>query len=265
MIMNDRQYKITKAEAKRFLDAYRNYDPVEDVRSGTHELIANAKKDQILSEYERLKEELAEYEDLRSGKVDTFEAHSLQDLPVLLVKGRIARGWTQKDLADELSLKEQQIQRYESDLYATARLATLLKVSDALGLEVEELARLKRVKGDLSSKFPIREMLRRGWFEHFSGNITEARRRATELLERLFLDAGIGLDAVAMHRKNIRLRSQFDDYALLSWQARVITKSIRQLLPRKFTFNQLNEQWFRELAKLSAKSDGPQQARTRLI
>jgi HTH-type transcriptional regulator/antitoxin HigA len=45
----------------------------------------------------------------------------------------------------------------------------------------------------------------------------------------------------------------------------VITKSFRQLLPRKFNSSQLNEHWFRELAKLSANADGPQQARTWLI
>jgi HTH-type transcriptional regulator/antitoxin HigA len=265
MITNDRQYRISKAEAERFLAAYKAFDPRQDVRAGTHELIAKAKKDQLLSEYERLKEEIDEYDALRSGQIDTFETSGLRDLPLLLVKARIARGWTQKDLADALGIKEQQIQRYESDFYATARLATLLKVADALGLEVRELARLKQATDDLDGNFPIREMLRRGWFEHFSGGISEAKKRAKELIERFFLEAGISFDAVAMHRKNIRLRGKFDEYALLAWHARVITKSVRQFLPRKFAFDDLNDEWFRELSKLSAKSDGPQQARNWLI
>lgn len=265
MITNDRQYRISKAEAGRFLAAYEAYDPAQDVSAGTHELIAKAKKDQLLSEYERLKEEIEEYENLRSGQVDTFEASSLRELPLLLVKARIARGWTQRELADALELKEQQIQRYEADLYATARLATLLKVADALELEVEELARLKRTTDDIDGNFPIREMCRRGWFEHFSGSTAEARRRATELLERFFLEAGIGFDASAMHRQNIRRRGRFNEYALLAWHARVLTKSARQSLPREFTYDDLHDGWFRELAKLSAKSDGPQQARNWLI
>ncbi len=49
-----------------------------------------------------------------AGAVSTFEASSLAELPNLLVKARVARGWTQRDPADAVDVAEQQMQRYEA-------------------------------------------------------------------------------------------------------------------------------------------------------
>jgi HTH-type transcriptional regulator / antitoxin HigA len=40
-------------------------------------------------------------------------------------------------LADRLGLKEQQIQRYEATDYASASLARVIEISEALGLELK--------------------------------------------------------------------------------------------------------------------------------
>lgn len=89
---------------------------------------------------EDLPAEIAEYELLRSGAVSTFEASSLAELPALLVKARIARGWTQRDLADALGVAEQQMQRYEATGYRAASLARLCDVAEALNVIVTERA-----------------------------------------------------------------------------------------------------------------------------
>ncbi len=52
--------------------------------------------------------EMREYGLLRSGAVKSFEAGSLPGLAMALVKARIARRWTQRRLAEELSMAEQQ-------------------------------------------------------------------------------------------------------------------------------------------------------------
>lgn len=56
----------------------------------------------------------------------------------MLIKGRIAAGLTQRQLADRLGLKEQQMQRYEATDYASASLARVSEVIAALGIEVKE-------------------------------------------------------------------------------------------------------------------------------
>ena len=51
---------------------------------------------------------------------------------------RIAKGRTQRRLAEELGVAEQQVQRYESTGYASASLARLGDVAAALGAEARE-------------------------------------------------------------------------------------------------------------------------------
>ena len=75
--------------------------------------------------------------------MSTFEATSLAEPATLLVKARIARGWTQRRLADALGIAEQQVQRYESSGYRSASLARICDVAAALDIDVTERAVLR--------------------------------------------------------------------------------------------------------------------------
>ena len=66
------------------------------------------------------------------------------ELPGILIRGRIARGLSQGQLAEKLRMKEQQIQRYESEGYGSARLRRLTKIAEALGLNIREVAEFRR-------------------------------------------------------------------------------------------------------------------------
>lgn len=136
MIKNDRQYRITKARATEFEQALRlaRESTVPSERLLFHRLQEQA----IESQLRDLKTELDEYEQLKAGGITTHEIASLTQLPETLIKGRIARGWTQKQLADQLGLKEQQIQRYEAEQYITASLDRITQVASALGLELDK-------------------------------------------------------------------------------------------------------------------------------
>jgi DNA-binding Xre family transcriptional regulator len=137
VITNERQYRIAKAEAQRFeraITAAKDREP----SPGVHPRIHKAMVESLGSELVILREQLDRYEALKSGKVRQRKVHSLRELPVLLIEGRIAAGLTQRQLADRLGLAEQQVQRYESTLYSGVGLDRLQEVVDALGLEIEE-------------------------------------------------------------------------------------------------------------------------------
>jgi HTH-type transcriptional regulator/antitoxin HigA len=74
-----------------------------------------------------LRHEVAEYEALKTHQVSALELHSLSELPDLLIKARIARGYTQADLAKRLHLKPQQLQRYEATRYHSVSFRRLLE------------------------------------------------------------------------------------------------------------------------------------------
>ena len=77
---------------------------------------------------------MREYESLKAGKFQWDSLSMVADLPSILIKARIARGLSQKDLAERIGLKEQQIQRYEATDYATANLSRIKEVVNAFGM-----------------------------------------------------------------------------------------------------------------------------------
>jgi transcriptional regulator with XRE-family HTH domain len=74
-----------------------------------------------------------EYQSIRDGSQNRFRLDSLDDLSDALVKARIARGLTQRDLAERLGVTEQMVQRDEAGRYAYASLSRVADVADALG------------------------------------------------------------------------------------------------------------------------------------
>jgi len=135
VITNERQYRTTKAEADRFAAAVEHSD---EENAGAHPLLQDAMKASLESQLHDLRQELADYEALRTGEVDVVELHSLSQLPEMLIRARIATRLTQKQLAERLGLKEQQIQRYEATRYAAANLERIQAVAEALGVRIQE-------------------------------------------------------------------------------------------------------------------------------
>jgi HTH-type transcriptional regulator / antitoxin HigA len=66
---------------------------------------------------------------------------------VLLIRKRIALGWTQSDLAKRLKVKPQQVQADEAANYASASLARLVEIARVLSS-----GRRKRTAINMSSK-----------------------------------------------------------------------------------------------------------------
>lgn len=139
MITNQRQYFNTLAQAERFREALET--PVPD---GLHPRKAKALRDGLRSQLDDLEAELAAYEALRRGPVTTLEADSIVGIGEALIKARIVRNLTQKELAERLALAEQQIQRYEATQYRGVSAERLQQVADALRLKVREVFTLER-------------------------------------------------------------------------------------------------------------------------
>ena len=136
MIKNERQHRITKAQAERFEKAIRETEAAPDQQ--LHPKLQKAQLDGMRSQLADLRAELEEYDSLRSGRRTTLKLGSLQDLPQALIQGRIVSGLSQEELAGRLNIKPQQIQRYEATDYMAANLARITEVAKALGVEVGE-------------------------------------------------------------------------------------------------------------------------------
>jgi Zn-dependent peptidase ImmA (M78 family)/DNA-binding Xre family transcriptional regulator len=137
VIKNQKQYAHAKAQAEKFRAASLS---VVDLPcpEGTHPKIWAAYKAGLDSQLETLEREIDEYEVLRSGAVQTIEVDSLEDLPRGLIKARIAKGWTHQQLADQVDVKSQQIQRWESQDYDAVSFNRLVEIAEALEVQVCE-------------------------------------------------------------------------------------------------------------------------------
>ena len=132
MIKNERQYRITRAQVERFERTIKELRSRSQTDSNVHPLIAKAQEDAVSSQLEDLKREMREYESLKTSEFPIDELEVVSGLPSMLIKARIARGMSQRDLAERIGLKEQQIQRYEATDYASASLSRIREIVSGL-------------------------------------------------------------------------------------------------------------------------------------
>ncbi|MYC08219.1 MAG: helix-turn-helix domain-containing protein [Chloroflexi bacterium] len=135
MIKNERQYRITRVQVRRFERSLEVLLQSNEEEEDIHPLIAKAREDAIRSQLSDLRSELREYEALKAGDFELDQLGVVSGLPAMLIKARIARGMSQRDLAERIGLKEQQIQRYEATDYASVSLS---RIKDIVGELSEE-------------------------------------------------------------------------------------------------------------------------------
>lgn len=263
MITNEKQYRSTKASIEKLAGAFAK---IETSTSDFPEVFAKAQRSALRSQIDELEEDVRFYEDLRAGKISKFSADSLHDLPDILIQARIARGMSQKDLGDFLGVAEQQIQRYESDRYRMASLDRLTEVADALNVRIVERAqlvgspKLNSVDPTVWQAFPVAEMYKRGWFEDFSGTLSQAKKTASDLIPAFLRGTHPQFAPMALHRKSVRSSGQVHEASIAAWEARVRALADRNPPYRAFDRDSLTAEWVRDLVGLSLEDDGPRLA-----
>ncbi|WP_235006755.1 helix-turn-helix domain-containing protein [Calothrix rhizosoleniae] len=94
-------------------------------------------RDSYQIQVDDLKEQIIEYERLINCDTSTpfkIQINSLNKLPDVLIKARIAANISQQELADILGIDEQIVKEYEDTDYQSASFGEILEVSTALGV-----------------------------------------------------------------------------------------------------------------------------------
>jgi HTH-type transcriptional regulator / antitoxin HigA len=273
MITSHRQYEVTKGQLARIQHA------LGEVRQhisciGGDEL-AEIQADALASEVEVLSGQVQEYESLVSGNATTFDAATLEELPRVLIRARIAGRITTSELADRLQAEEKEVLQHESELYASVGCQYLARVADAIGVSVKQVAELKGSAGRIGAirpsevdwgRFPVNEMHQRGWFGTigFRGSAAAARDNRADLAYA-YVQEAMPHRQPAFLRQRTRVGSQADVYALWAWQCRVRLMAVSEEpdLP-PYTQEAITSDWIRLLVRESAHDDGPARARQML-
>lgn len=262
MITNEKQYRSARAAIERF---NAEIEVLKATNDGLHPMLRNAQIAGLQGQVSDLAEEVRDYDDLQSGRVKIFVAEGLRDLPDILIRARIARGMSQRDLAAFIGVAEQQVQRYEAERYRSASLERLSEIAEALDITVKESAQLRTQPpvadtADSPWAFPVNEMFKRGYFEDFEGTAAGARKSAAELVPSFFRSAAYDWSQNALHRRSVRAGSNPQQAALAAWEARVSILAERRAPPITFNYHVVDAGWLRELVALSPREDGPRAA-----
>ncbi len=87
----------------------------------------------VLSFHEQLKEELELYERMKRGDLGTL--NSLTSIGYWLIGLRIAKGWSQKELAEALGVSEAQVSRDETNDYHGITVDRAQRILEVMGLQ----------------------------------------------------------------------------------------------------------------------------------
>jgi len=134
-------------------------------------------------------------------------------------------------------------------------------LSLGLGISAETLVGLNEAtvteKNEINwSKFPVKEMIARGWFD----KLTKRDAGSTEDLVRKYIaDAHLQFGAAAFRRRlSGEATSPTTVYALYAWLARVIQRArLKKKGLGRFEKDRLNASFLRELAQMSWSEQGP--------
>lgn len=122
MIKNEKQYKISKLRLAEIN---------ERVSAKKSKVVAGSKEEGSLMSLQMfgdsIKEQIKQYESLKRKKAGLKKQLSIIQLPQVLIEHKITKGLTQKQFAEILGIKEQQLQRYEADNYKSVSFGRLLE------------------------------------------------------------------------------------------------------------------------------------------
>lgn len=122
MIRNEAQLAHTEKRLLEFQKAVVEGD--EEAAEVYGELIAELQGD------------IREYKAVRDNYTKSFEIKAIEDIGRALTMCRVSRHMTQEQLAVQLGMKQQQLQRYEADFYAQIPLWRLAEISEVLEVEL---------------------------------------------------------------------------------------------------------------------------------
>ena len=76
---------------------------------------------------------------------------------------------------------------------------------------------------------PFREMLKRGWFDGFSGSLSDAKGQMEELLTRFVGSRDLSMAIPALHRQRLGEGETSSEAMLIAWKLRVMNMAEREV------------------------------------
>ncbi|WP_291582586.1 helix-turn-helix transcriptional regulator [Bacteroides sp.] len=134
MIKNKKQYTMMKKQLEKLLT---NIWDIKEILQKENNIQLRLQLGTFERGLVKLQNELEEYEKLTSKSLSWLEFDSFKDdMNKAIISFRIASDISQKKLAEEMFIQEQQIQRYEQSDYLSASFERILQLLEALEIRM---------------------------------------------------------------------------------------------------------------------------------
>uniref|UniRef100_E6VD54 Helix-turn-helix domain protein n=1 Tax=Rhodopseudomonas palustris (strain DX-1) TaxID=652103 RepID=E6VD54_RHOPX len=261
MILNQRSLRVAKSRLQLLLKQLSD-SSFNDLKSQLAIDVKDARRRALEEEARRLESEIDAFEKLRSQSEALSDASETNILGLLPIIARIAKGLSQKQLADLLEMKEQQIQRYEKEKYAGISLSRYQDILSVLDIQLtpdwKAPSAAEQFSSLLSDLKPdlVREVRNRGWLDSYDPSSSQP---SPDVFRRYLSEADNLVRSPIFHRQTASPNRLGDQAAVSLWHARVLHQS--QLKTRGAgKFNIAEMRWIPELVSLSVHDDGPKRA-----
>ncbi|MDN4574822.1 DNA-binding protein [Pandoraea cepalis] len=270
LITNDRHAREVRGLIDEMSHATSSEQVLRSVVSGLPpEVMAGVQRALTLERVE-LTAMLDAYLEAKRGNLSLLKARAKNDLGEMLIVARIAKGWSQKDLARQIGLREQAVQRYEADRYRSISLAGFVRVARTLGLNLSadicpnatapwmSLPSLD-VSAEQAQKV-LKHARENGWLEN-----TDSDENALSQLVRYVAEHVGNHGKPSLFRTGLVVEHHADDWSLLCWKAQVTRQAKAIIDSRRVKYRPLDMAWLKDLPGLSAIDTGPLLARDMLL
>lgn len=273
MILNEREARDARSKLTDLDEALSQNRMFEPGIIGLPPFVAKKFRDLLTAEKSELNKLITAYENAKTGDYINLKEEIGNDPGLSLIVARIARGMTQKGLARKLGLKEQQIQRYESDRYRTIslanfkRVATVLDVNWDLNFKSDVLGGWSSITMGVNA-VQIKKVLKHakdhGWFDEASDGEVNTEE-SFNYLQRYVSDHMIKYGSPSLLRTGLNVVDHSEDLLLIAWRARVTRIAEGVIKEHSPKFQALDISWLNDLKRLSLKPKGPKLAQKFLL
>lgn len=260
--LNEKEARETRARISRLSEALHSERAMEPVVAGLPPEVVSQVSRMMKAERARLTQAVKAYEEAKDTQRPTALKELVnRDLGLMLIVARIANGFSQKDLAWRLGVKEQQVQRWEAERYAPISLKNYHRVAALLGVrpwadmpDQPELRGLDKVI-DGVSKAEIKKILKHGrengWFAE---DFTEAE------LRRYIAENRIDFGSPGLLRTGLNVVDHTEDVMLHAWRARVTARAREAFAGVEAVHEPLELKWMPEMVRMSNEPGAPLRA-----
>jgi HTH-type transcriptional regulator/antitoxin HigA len=260
--LNEKEAREARARISRLSEALHSEHAMEPVVAGLPPEVVSQVSRMMKAERERLTQAVEAYEAAKETQKPTaLKALVNQEPGLMLIVARIANGYSQKDLAWRLGVKEQQVQRWEAERYGQISLKNYNRVAALLGVRLTaDMPDQPAFRGldkviDGVSKSEIKKILKHGrengWFAE---DFTEAE------LRRYIAENRIDFGSPGLLRTGLNVVDHTEDVMLHAWRARVTARAREAFASVEDVHEPLELKWMPGLIRLSNDTHGPLRA-----